>query len=148
MPKIGGSMAVIILVVDDSLPMRSVIIKTIKVSGYGSANFLQASNGREAMRTLGNEWVDLVITDYNMPDMDGMELISEMKRDETLRCIPVLVVTTEGSRTRVEEFIQKGAAGYIQKPFTPEVIRTKLNNILGEIKDEESVESRNEELDF
>lgn len=71
-----------------------------------------------------------------------------MKRDETLRCIPVLVVTTEGSRTRVEEFIQKGAAGYIQKPFTPEVIRTKLNNILGEIKDEESVESRNEELDF
>jgi two-component system chemotaxis response regulator CheY len=141
-------MAVNILVVDDSLPMRSVIIKTIKVSGYGSANFLQASNGREAIKTLENQWVDLVITDYNMPGMDGMELISEMKQDETLRSIPVLVVTTEGSQMRVEEFIKKGAAGYIQKPFTPEVIRMKLNKILGEIKDEEPVESSNEDLDF
>jgi two-component system chemotaxis response regulator CheY len=141
-------MAVNILVVDDSLPMRSVIIKTIKVSGYGSANFLQASNGREAIKTLEEQWVDLVITDYNMPGMDGMELISEMKQDETLRSIPVLVVTTEGSQMRVEEFIKKGAAGYIQKPFTPEVIRMKLNKILGEIKDEEPVESSNEDLDF
>lgn len=137
-----------ILVVDDSLPMRSIIIRAIKASGFTDAEFLEAGNGKEALELLNNEWLDLVITDYNMPDMNGMELIQEMKKDDILNAIPVLVVTTEGSKVKVEEFIEKGAAGYVKKPFTPEVIRSELVKILGEAEDERSFEDGDDDLDF
>jgi two-component system, chemotaxis family, chemotaxis protein CheY len=141
-------MAYKMLVVDDSLPMRSIIIRTIKASGFSNAEFLQAGNGKEALEVLENEWVDLVVTDYNMPDMNGMELISEMKGDDILNAIPVLVITTEGSQKKVDEFIERGAAGYIKKPFTPEAIRTQLAKILGEVEDEGSFEDGNDDVDF
>ena len=137
-----------LLIVDDSLPMRSVIIKTIRASGFSGANFLEASNGWEALRILKQEWLDLVITDYNMPDMNGMELISEMKKDSILNSIPVLVVTTEGSKKKYEEFMQKGATDYVKKPFTPEMIKIKINQILGEVKDEAETKNCDESLDF
>lgn len=141
-------MAYKILVVDDSLPMRSIIIRAIKTSGFSNTEFLQAGNGKEALDILENEWVDLVVTDYNMPDMNGMELIYEMKRDEILHAIPVLVVTTEGSQQKMEEFLEKGAAGYVKKPFTPEAIRSQLANILGVSEDEGSFEDSNDDVDF
>ncbi len=141
-------MTVNLLIVDDSFPMRSVIIKTIKASGFGAANFYQAADGTEALKVLEDEWMDLVITDYNMPDMDGLELISEMKKDDDLCTIPVIVITTEGSQKKVEEFKEKGAAGYVKKPFTPEIIREKLTQILGEMQDEDSIEDDDDELDF
>lgn len=136
------------LVVDDSLPMRSIIIRTIKASGFTDAEFLEAGNGKEALELLNNEWLDLVITDYNMPDMNGMELIQEMKKDDILNAIPVLVVTTEGSKQKVDEFIEKGASGYVKKPFTPEAIRSELVKILGEVEDEGSFEDGDDDLDF
>ena len=136
------------LVVDDSLPMRAIIIRTIKASGFQETEFLQAGNGNEALKVLGNEWLDLVITDYNMPDMNGMELIQEMKKDDILKAIPVLVVTTEGSRQKVEEFIQEGAAGYVKKPFAPETIRFELTKILGDPENEEDTENGDDNLDF
>jgi two-component system chemotaxis response regulator CheY len=141
-------MAFKMLVVDDSLPMRSIIIRTIKASGFSETEFIEAGNGKEALAVLESEWVDLVVTDYNMPDMNGMELIQKMKTDEILVAIPVLVVTTEGSQQKVDEFIEKGAAGYVKKPFTPETIRTQLTKILGEIEDEGSFDSSDDELDF
>ncbi len=141
-------MAVNILIVDDSLPMRSVIIKTIKASGFGAANFYQASDGIKALEVLKDEWMDLVITDYNMPDMDGAELIIEMKKDDELKSIPVIVVTTEGSQKKVREFAEKGATDYVKKPFTPETIREKLTQILGEMQDEENFENGDDGLDF
>ncbi len=141
-------MAVNILIVDDSLPMRSVIIKTIKASGYGSANFYQAGDGKEALKILKDEWLDLVVTDYNMPDMNGIELISAMKKDEVLSSIPVIVVTTEGSQKKIEEFREKGATDYVKKPFTSEAIREKLTQVLGETQDEESFEDSDDGLDF
>lgn len=130
-------MAYNVLIVDDSLPMRSVIKKTIKASGFRVGQLFDASNGKEALGVLKQEWLDLVLTDYNMPDMDGLELIKEMKRDEALEAIPVVMVTTEGSQQRVKEFLENGAADYIKKPFTPEEIRTKLNRIMGETGDGE-----------
>ncbi len=130
-------MAYNVLVVDDSLPMRSVIKKTIKASGFKVGQIFDASNGREALDVLKQEWLDLVLTDYNMPDMDGLELIKEMKRDDALEAIPVVMVTTEGSLQRKKEFLENGAADYIKKPFTPEQIRTKLNHIMGEAEDGE-----------
>ena len=138
-----------ILIVDDSLPMRAVIKKSIKISGFNAGQFLDASNGKEALDILGDNWCDLVVTDYNMPGMNGMELLMEMKKDETLGSIPVVMVTTEGSARRVEEFMEAGAAGYIKKPFTPDQIRQQLNNILGEPENgEENADNGNEEFDF
>jgi two-component system, chemotaxis family, chemotaxis protein CheY len=101
------------------------------------------------LKVLSEEWLDLVLTDYNMPDMNGLELVEKMKKDETLKSIPVVMVTTEGSRERVDEFIAKGIMGYIKKPFTPEQIKQKLIEIMGGTKDgEESSENGDEELDF
>ncbi len=125
-------MAVNVLIVDDSFSMRSIIKKTIKVSGFEVGKFLEAADGREAMKVLVNEWVDILLTDINMPNMNGMELIGEMKKDEVLRSIPVVMVTTEGSERRVREAMEMGARGYIMKPFLPEEIKGTLCNILGE----------------
>jgi two-component system, chemotaxis family, chemotaxis protein CheY len=142
-------MPVNILIVDDSKPMRSVIVKTIKASGFENAVFLEASNGKGALDLLRKEWMDLVITDYNMPDMNGLELIQEMKKNEVLSTIPVLVVTTEGSHKRVAEFIEQGATDYVKKPFTPEIIKEKISNILGEMEyNDESLEDGSDEFDF
>ncbi|MDY6842554.1 MAG: response regulator [Thermodesulfobacteriota bacterium] len=142
-------MAYSVLIVDDSVPMRSVIKKTVKASGFNVGQFFEASNGKEAMEILNKEWLDLVLTDYNMPDMDGLELVDTMKKDELLQTIPVIMITTEGSQQRIEEFTEKGIAGYIKKPFTPEEVKHKLNFIIGETEDgEESFDNSNEELDF
>jgi len=125
-------MAFNILVVDDSLPMRSVIKKTIKTSGFKAGRLFEAQNGKEALDVLQSEWLDLVITDYNMPDMNGLELLHAMKKDEVFKTIPVVVITTEGSQRRIDEFLENGAAGYIKKPFTPEEVKRTLNQIMGE----------------
>jgi two-component system chemotaxis response regulator CheY len=141
-------MAYKVLIVDDSQPMRSVIKKTIKASGFGGAEFFEAANGQEALSILKSQWLDIVVTDYNMPEMNGVELIAEMKKDEMIRTIPVLMITTEGSRSKIDEFIQLGAAGYIKKPFTPEAIKAKLTEILGGSHDDKGVEESDNSLDF
>ena len=142
-------MAYNILIVDDSLPMRAVVKKSIKISGFNAGQFLSASNGKEALDILRDNWCDLVVADYNMPSMNGMELIVAMRKDETLNTIPVVMVTTEGSALRVKEFMEAGAAGYIKKPFTPEQIRQQLNNILGEPENgEENSDNGDEDFDF
>lgn len=142
-------MAYNVLVVDDSLPMRSVIKKTIKASGFKVGKLFEASNGREALDLLREEWLDLVLIDYNMPDMNGLELISEMKKDELLKSIPIIMTTVEGSQQRVKEFLEKGAADYIKKPFTPEEIRDKLYKVMGGTANgEESPDTGDEDFDF
>ncbi|MGE4518479.1 MAG: response regulator [Desulfobacteraceae bacterium] len=138
-----------IMVVDDSSPMREVIIKTVKAAGYSSENFLQASNGREALVMMQDNWIDLLVTDYNMPDMDGLMLIEEMKKDDVFASVPVLIITTERRDELIELFMEKGAAGYLKKPFKPEEIRQKIVEILGErICDESEAEDFDEGLDF
>lgn len=124
-------MALNILVVDDSETVRSIILKTLKLSGLELNEPLQASNGHEALAVLRDNWVDLVLTDINMPDMGGVELIEHMKQDDVLKTIPVVVVSTEGSATRIEELKEKGVRAYIRKPFTPEQIRGVLDEVLG-----------------
>ena len=125
-------MAFNILIVDDSSSMRAIIAKIIKASGFNAGELLEAADGKEAMKVLASEWVDIVMTDINMPHMSGMEFIREMKKDELLRSIPVLVVTTEGSDTRVQEAFKLGAMGYIKKPFLPEDIKKTLSTLMGE----------------
>lgn len=144
-------MAYNVLIVDDSTPMRAVIKKVVKASGFNLGQIFEASNGKEALDLLEQEWLDLVLTDYNMPEMDGLELLDEMKKNENFMSIPVVMITTEGSKQRVEEFLDKGAMAYIKKPFSPEEIKQKLNRIMGETSDEDEQESfdiGDEELDF
>ena len=142
-------MAYNILIVDDSLPMRGVIKKIIRSSGFNVGQFFEAANGKEALKVLDEEWLDLVLSDYNMPVMNGLELLKEMKKDEMSGSIPVVMITTEGSKERVDEFMEKGAAGYIKKPFTPEQIKQRLSSIMGETEDEEgNFDNGDEGLDF
>ena len=142
-------MAYNILIVDDSTPMRAVIRKVIRASGFNIGTFFEAANGTEALSVLNANWLDLILTDYNMPDMNGLELLKRMKTDDCMQTIPVVMITTEGSRERVDTFMAHGAAAYVKKPFTPETIREMLNTILGEPEDGQrcSVES-DQDLDF
>jgi two-component system chemotaxis response regulator CheY len=138
-----------ILIVDDSTPMRAVIKKIIKASGFDIGEFFEAATGREALDVLDGQWLDLVLSDYNMPDMDGLQMLKAMKENEMLKDIPVIMVSTEGSSRRIEEFIETGANAYIKKPFTPEQIRSHLNHLLGEPEHEcYSDEAGDEGLDF
>lgn len=144
-------MAYNVLIVDDSTPMRAVIKKVVKASGFNVGRIFEASDGREALKLLNSEWLDLVLTDYNMPDMDGLKLLEYMQKDEAFKSIPVVMITTEGSKRRVEEFLEKGATAYIKKPFAPEEIKQKLNRIMGETSDDNeqgSFDVGDEELDF
>ena len=142
-------MAYKILIVDDSLPMRTVIKKTVKASGFRVGELVDASNGKEALDILKRERFDLVLTGYNMPGMDGLDLIGEMKNDDMLKDIPAVMITAEGSQQRVTEFMEKGTAGYIKKPFTLEEIKSKLDHFLGETEDgEETGDNGDEDLDF
>jgi two-component system chemotaxis response regulator CheY len=142
-------MAYNILIVDDSFPMRAVIKKVIKASGFNIGELFEAGNGKQALQILNEQWLDLVLTDYNMPDMNGLELLKAMKSQQTLTDIPVVIVTTEGSDQRVEEFLSQGAVAYIKKPFTPEQIKSHLNQILGEPEHGQvSTDPSDESLDF
>ena len=125
-------MAYNILIVDDSFPMRAVIKKIIKASGFNIGEFFEAGNGKEALQVMDQQWLDLVLMDYNMPDMNGLELLKAMKNSDTLADIPVVMVTTEGGDQRVESFFSQGAVAYVKKPFTPEQIKAHLNRIIGE----------------
>lgn len=125
-------MAFNVLIVDDSSSMRAVIKRTIKVSGFNVGEYFEAGDGREALELLSDKWVDLVLSDINMPNMNGLELIAEMKKNELLSSVPVVLVTTEGSEKIVEESIRLGASRYIKKPFFPEDIKNMLRSLMGE----------------
>lgn len=142
-------MAFNVLIVDDSASMRSVIRKTIKVSGFKVGEYWEAADGQEALAVLSSEWVDLVLTDINMPNMNGLELVAEMNKDQMLRSIPVVMVTTEGSQESIRKSMEMGAKGYIKKPFRPQDIKQTLNHIMGEAENDANChDESNEGFDF
>lgn len=123
-------MGINILIVDDSSVMRSMISKTVQLSGVDLSEIHQAANGKEGLDGLDRHWIDLVIADINMPEMDGEEMIDHIMRHPEHCKIPIVVISTEGSQTRIDRLLQKGAV-FIQKPFTPEKVRDILKQILG-----------------
>ncbi|MDD5169809.1 MAG: response regulator [Syntrophales bacterium] len=139
-----------ILIVDDSYSMRSVIRKIISLSGFKVDQCFEAENGREALDVLSNNWVDVIISDINMPEMNGIEFIKQLKQDNLFKEIPVIFVTTEGSRERILEAKQAGAGGFLKKPFLPEELRKLICDLVGLSNDgkyaEESADS--DSLDF
>jgi two-component system chemotaxis response regulator CheY len=124
-------MAFEILIVDDSETMREFIIRVIHLSGFDVGQCLQSSNGQEALEVLRSNWVDIVLTDVNMPVMNGEELLECIAADEMLRTIPVLVVSTDATSHRVDRMVSLGAKGYVAKPFSPETLRHKMEQLLG-----------------
>jgi two-component system chemotaxis response regulator CheY len=124
------SMAVNILIVDDSGVMRSMIQKSVRMSGLQIGEVHQAANGQEGLDALEKNWIDLVITDINMPVMTGEEMIGRMHERPEMKAIPTIVVSTEGSQTRIERLKHKGLK-FIHKPFSPEKIRDTVKDVLG-----------------
>jgi len=118
------------LIVDDSPAMRAFVRRVMEISGFDLDVCLEATNGSQALEVLKKEWVDAILSDINMPEMDGEELLRRLEADELLRQIPVIVISTDGTRTRVERMLQLGARGYITKPFRPEVLRAELERSL------------------
>lgn len=119
-----------VLVTDDSQIVRQVIIKTLSVAGVETNEVFQAGDGKEALALLEEKQIDLVISDLNMPVMSGIEMFERMQENESTRTIPVIVVTTEGSQTRIDDLKARGIKGYIRKPFTPEQIREVVDEVL------------------
>lgn len=123
-------MALNILVVDDSSVMRAMIIKTLRLSQLPLGEVLEAPNGQEALNVLDGKWIDLALVDINMPVMDGEEMINRLRQNPETADLPVIIVSTEGSETRKEVLMQKGAK-FIHKPFTPEKLRDTILKTLG-----------------
>ncbi|NOX26191.1 MAG: response regulator [Deltaproteobacteria bacterium] len=123
-------MAFNILVVDDSETMRAVIKKTVKMCGVDIGVLLEAENGRVALDIMANEWVDVVLSDINMPEMGGVEFLKEVKNDRVLKNVPVIFISTESSQVRIDEARKIGVAAYVKKPFVAEHIREVLLDVL------------------
>ena len=124
-------MAYNILVVDDSAIVRAVIRKTLDLAGVDVGELYEAGNGKEGLAVLEDKWVDLVLADINMPVMTGIEMIEKMAEDGMMKTVPVIMISTEGSKTRVEELKAKGVRAYIRKPFTPELVKEVIDQVLG-----------------
>lgn len=120
-----------VLIVDDSNAMRAVIKKIVNMSGFKMDKCLEANNGKEALETLADEWVDVIISDINMPEMSGLELLNNLKKNDLYKEIPVIMITTEGSNERMQEVFSCGAQGFIRKPFIPEDLRKTLYEVIG-----------------
>lgn len=124
-------MALRVLIVDDSPVMRAFIRRIILVSGMEGAEFLEASDGREALNILRQEWVDVVLTDINMPSMDGEQLVRSLEADDMLKTVPVVIVSIDGTESRMQQMLGLGARGYVKKPFMPEALGEELERVLG-----------------
>jgi two-component system chemotaxis response regulator CheY len=124
-------MAYNILVVDDSETMRAVIAKTLSLAGLPVGNLFQASDGRQGIEVLRREWIDLVLADINMPVLNGVGMVGEMKGDPALEAIPVIIVSTEGSATRLQELKERGVKAFLRKPFPPEELKKAVETVLG-----------------
>jgi two-component system, chemotaxis family, chemotaxis protein CheY len=125
-------MAYRLLIVDDSPAMRHFVRRVVGLSGFDLAACFEAANGEEALDVLRTEWVDAILTDINMPCMDGEELLRHLAEDDLLHSIPTIVISTDATHHRKDRLTALGARGYITKPFLPETLRAELENTLGE----------------
>lgn len=120
-----------LLVVDDSSTMRRIIKNTLGRLGY--KDILEAEHGAEAWEILDEQGsaVKVLVTDWNMPEMNGLELVQKVRGDGRFEDIPIIMVTTEGGKAEVITALRAGVNNYIVKPFTPQVLKEKLEAVLG-----------------
>jgi two-component system, chemotaxis family, chemotaxis protein CheY len=117
------------LVVDDSVTMRRIVINSLRNLGYN--NFIEAGEGKEALDKLSaEEGINFIITDWNMPVVSGLELVKSVRKDERFSSIPILMVTTRGVKEDIVEALQAKVNNYIVKPFTPQILKEKIDQII------------------
>lgn len=122
-------MALKFLVVDDSITMRRIVANSLKNLGY--TQYVEAVDGKDALDKLAaDETINFVITDWNMPVLSGLELIKSIRSDEKLKDLPVLMVTTRGVKDDIVEALEAKVNNYIIKPFTPQVLKEKIEQII------------------
>lgn len=117
-----------ILAVDDSPTMRRIIINTLKRAGYNDV--VEASDGKDALAKLKVEKINLVITDWNMPEMDGLTFVTTLRASAEYKTLPVLMVTTRSVKDDIINAMKAGVNNYIVKPFTPGTLKEKIEQIL------------------
>ncbi len=116
-----------VLIVDDSAAIRKILQRMLRQAEVPLGKVVEAGDGAEALEALKVESINLILTDINMPNMDGLQLLSHVRASPSWKTIPVIMITTEGGEAKVMEAVQLGANGYVRKPFTAEQIKTKLD---------------------
>jgi two-component system chemotaxis response regulator CheY len=123
-------MPVDVLIVDDSAVIRKILQRVLTQTNLPVGKVLEAADGREAIETLKQQVVGLILSDINMPNMDGLEFLGELKANDQWKNVPVLMISTEGSQAKVLEAVQLGARGFVRKPFTANQIKETLAGML------------------
>ena len=124
-------MAYSVMIVDDSRSMRAFVRRVMDLSGFEVGSCLNAGNGAEALTLLNENQVDIILTDINMPEMNGEDFVRRLEEQERFRSIPVVVVSTDATENRIHRMLELGAKGYVVKPFSPESLRNELERVLG-----------------
>ena len=119
-----------VLIVDDSAAIRKILQRVLRQTDLPLGEIHEAGDGTEAVEILKNRSFGLILSDINMPQMDGLQLLAKIKEMDHLKSVPVIMITTEGGQGKVMEAVQLGATGYVRKPFTAEQIKEKLIGVL------------------
>lgn len=118
-----------LITVDDSSTMRRIIKNTLLKIGF--SNVLEAGNGIEALEVIAQNKVDLIITDWNMPEMDGLTFVKTLRSKDQYKEVPILMITTEAAKEDILTALRSGVNNYVVKPFTPEILQEKVFKLLG-----------------
>ncbi len=124
-------MGKVVLIVDDSSTMRKIVARSLRQAGLEFDKILEAGDGQEALGVLGAEKVDLVLSDINMPNMDGLAFLKAKAEDPGIAAIPVVMISTESGADIIGEAKANGAVGAIKKPFTPDQVNSTIKPLLG-----------------
>ena len=119
-----------VLIVDDSAAIRKILQRVLRQTEIPIGTVYEAGDGVKALATLRQQSIGLVLSDINMPNMDGLECLTKMRAEQIWKGIPVLMVSTEGTQAKVLEAVERGASGYVRKPFTAEQINEKLVGLI------------------
>jgi two-component system chemotaxis response regulator CheY len=119
-----------VLIVDDSAAIRKILQRVLRQTDLPLGEIHEAGDGTEAVDILKNRSFGLILSDINMPQMDGLQLLARIKEMPHLKSVPVIMITTEGGQGKVMEAVQLGATGYVRKPFTADQIKEKLAGVL------------------
>jgi len=119
-----------VLIVDDSAAIRKILQRVLRQAEIPIGTVYEAADGVEALAMLKNQTVGLILSDIDMPNMDGLEFLTKVRAQPAWRSLPIVMVSTEGTQAKVREAVERGASGYIRKPFTAEQIKEKLAGLL------------------
>ena len=118
-----------VLIVDDSAAIRKILQRVLRQAEIPIGNVYEAGDGVEALEALKKQTVGLILSDINMPNMDGLEFLTKVRAEQAWQSLPIVMVSTERTHAKVLEAVERGASGYVRKPFTAEQIKEKLTGL-------------------